>query len=440
MSLNAAVVGGGISGLASALRLAGLGHHITLYESESFLGGLATTFPYREGHLERFYHCILPSDRALIAWVRELGLESELLWRRTRMGFLYRRKTYSLNTAFDLLRFSPLTLLERLRMGWLGMRVRRNGLDSELDQVTAAAWLRDQAGERAFHILWEPLLAAKMGDRYSSLPALWLSSRMKREKNTGPEVRGCMRYGYRSLIDAFERHLRERNAHIRLGARVREIVRDGERMALHLEDGSSECFDLVVATSPLIQFQRMTRTLALDARFTALELDYQGVISAVFLLERPLTPYYWMPFVDSDTVAQGVIEMTNLVPLERSHGLHVAYLVNYTHRDSELYRKSEDELLELYTRDLAALFPEAAQAIVDRFLFRAPFVEPVWTLDYAHRLPPFSVIPGKLYLASTAQLYPRVNSWNACCELVETMIPHIVAETAGAHSDIPVST
>src|SRR5437899_2495730 len=65
MSLNAAVIGGGISGLATAVRIAGLGARVTLYEGESFLGGLGTTFPYGDTHLERFYHCILPSDAAL---------------------------------------------------------------------------------------------------------------------------------------------------------------------------------------------------------------------------------------------------------------------------------------------------------------------------------------------------------------------------------------
>ena len=90
--LNAAVIGGGISGLASAVRVAGLGARVTLFEGESFLGGLGTTFPYRGGHLERFYHCILPLDTALIGFIRELGLGDELLWQPTRMGFMYRRK------------------------------------------------------------------------------------------------------------------------------------------------------------------------------------------------------------------------------------------------------------------------------------------------------------------------------------------------------------
>ncbi len=121
---RAAVIGGGISGLATAVRLAGLGHAVTLYEAEPGLGGLGMTFPYGDGHLEKFYHCILPDDHALLGFIRELGLEGDLLWRRTDMGFMHSGKTYPLNTPMDLLRFSPLPFVDRIRMGLLGIRAR----------------------------------------------------------------------------------------------------------------------------------------------------------------------------------------------------------------------------------------------------------------------------------------------------------------------------
>ena len=57
-------------------------------------------------------------------------------------------------------------------------------------------------GERAFNILWKPLLSAKIGDHYPALPALWLSSRMNREKSTKAEEKGCLTGGYQSLIQA----------------------------------------------------------------------------------------------------------------------------------------------------------------------------------------------------------------------------------------------
>jgi len=432
MARTAAVIGGGISGLASACRLAARGESVTLFESEDFLGGLGTTFPYRDGHLERFYHCILPDDEALVAWIRDLGLESELLWRPTAMGFMYRNKVYPMNTAMDLIRFSPLSLWERFRLGLMGLRARSMGRDTALDNVSAETWIRGMVGNRVFDILWKPLLSAKIGDHYPALPALYVSSRMSREKNSQQEVKGCLTRGYRSLIDAFERRLRERGATIEFKVRVKAIERDGERMAVVREDGRRQTFDSVISTSPLIQFQRMTESLNLPARLAGLQLDYQGVVSGVFLTREPLTQYYWMPWVDSGATAQGAIEMSNLVPLTRSAGLHVNYLVNYTHRDSELFRKGDDEIFSIYRADLARLYPRVAASIVDQFVFRAPFVEPIWTVGYHSLRPSPSVIPGRLYLACTAQVYPRVNSWNSCCEVVNEMMERYEAEAPAA--------
>jgi protoporphyrinogen oxidase len=423
-----AVIGGGISGLASAHRLARLGHRVTLIESETYLGGLGTTFPYREGNLERFYHCILPNDDALIRLIEDVGMGDELLWRATGMGFMYRGQVFPLNGPLDLLRFSPLSLLDRIRLGTLAIRARIGGLNPRLDHIGVADWIRGIVGERAFEILWRPLLEAKIGDAYPAIPALWLSSRMHREKSTNKEVKGCLRDGYASLIDAIEGDLRRMGVEIRLGVRVAGIERVDESMALRYEHGSTERFDTVVATSPLVAFRKMTQGLELPDSLRDLELDYQGVISGVFLLEKPLSPYYWMPIVDSGATAQGVIEMSNLVPLERSDGRYVTYLVNYTHRSSELFAKSDDELLALYRHDLETLFPDAGRTVLDAFLFRAPFVEPLWTLGYGARRPDPSVIPGRLYLAGTSQVYPNVNSWNSCCTVVEEMVRWFNAE------------
>ena len=430
MSLRAAIIGGGISGLAAAHRVSALGHRVTLFEAADVLGGLGTTFPYRDSHLERFYHCILPDDAALIGFIRELGLETELLWRETRMGFLYQQRLYPLNTPLDLLRFDPLRLHERLRLGLMAIWARFRGVSLELDEITATDWLRNMVGERAFEILWKPLLAAKIGDRYSEIPALWLSSRLHREKNTQLERKGCLARGYQSLIDAFERSLRERGHAIRLNTSVRSIAQDASGMVLVLDGATRVRFDYVICTLPLPAFQRLTADLLIDPRVRDLTLDYQGAICGVFQLDKPLSPYYWMPFVDSGSTAQGVIEMSNLMPLERSQGLYVTYMVNYTHRSSELFALGDGELLELYRRDLSELFPRSGARVIDQFLFKAPFVEPIWTVGYRQRIPPTAVIPGRLYMASTAHLYPRVNSWNSCCEVVEAMMPELTAQTA----------
>jgi len=431
---SVAVIGGGISGLATAVRLSRLGHPVTLFEGESFLGGLGVTFPYRGGHLEKFYHCILPNDDALIQLIHEVGLERDLIWRDTGMGFMHRGRVYPMNTAMDLLRFSPLSIIDRLRLGLMAVRARFNGTHPGLDGVAVDTWIRRQVGKRAFEMMWKPLLEAKIGDGYAGIPALWLSSRLSREKNTKKEVKGCLRRGYKSLVTAIEETLARNGATVRLNTRIDAIEREGDRMALRIGD-ERLVFDTVVATSPLGQFQKMSEGLDLPPAVRDLQLDYQGVVSAVFIMREPLSPYYWMPVVDSGAQAQGIIEMSNLVPLTRSDGRYVTYLVNYTHRTSELFAKPEDELLASYRADLERLFPEAAAGIEDAFLFRAPFVEPIWPLGYRSMRPEPSIIPGRLYMASTAQVYPRVNSWNSCCEVVDELVAAFETDTAGLSAD-----
>jgi protoporphyrinogen oxidase len=237
--LDLAILGGGISGLATARRLLGRGHHVTLYEADERLGGLGGTFSHDGIELEKFYHCMLPTDGALLAHVAELGLGERMAWSPTDMGFRVKDTTYPLNTPLDLLRFAPLRWRDRLRLGLLAVQARLVGTQPALDDITAAEFVRKTVGEQAFELLWKPLLAAKIGDHYPALPALWLTSRLHREKNVGRERKGCLRGGYRALIEAFANDLAQRGAALHTKSPIAALARDGDGMRVELADGRS---------------------------------------------------------------------------------------------------------------------------------------------------------------------------------------------------------
>jgi protoporphyrinogen oxidase len=67
-----AVLGGGISGLTCALRLAQAGKTVTLIEASGQLGGLGTFFEHDGRTFEKFYHCMLPSDGPLLKVLESL--------------------------------------------------------------------------------------------------------------------------------------------------------------------------------------------------------------------------------------------------------------------------------------------------------------------------------------------------------------------------------
>src|SRR6476620_7222542 len=84
---SGAVIGGGISGLAAAYRLAQGGASVTLYEASRELGGLGAFFEHEGRTFEKFYHCMLPSDQPLLALLSELGLRDEVYWKPTSFGY-----------------------------------------------------------------------------------------------------------------------------------------------------------------------------------------------------------------------------------------------------------------------------------------------------------------------------------------------------------------
>jgi protoporphyrinogen oxidase len=431
MSRRIAVLGGGISGLASAFHLGRAGK-VTIYEADSQLGGLGSPFIYNGFSFERFYHCLLPSDAALLAILAELGLSERIVWRETGMGFMVANRAYAMNRAIDLLRFRPLAFTDRVRLGWMGLRARASAGDA-LDEITVRDWIVGLAGKNVYEQLWRPLLEAKLGDRAGEIPALWLSSRIRREKGNNQEVKGFVPGGYRAIVAALEARLRENGAEVRLGSPVESLDWDEGKIVVKSR-GTSERYDSVIVALPLVEYERLAAKLEPATQQRLPKLDYQGVINSVFLLRRRLQKHYWLPIMDSGAISQGLVETSNLVPPEQTGGLHVVYLLNYTHRTSPLYRKTDAELLDLYKRDFVALYPEAKDSIEAQFVFKAPFVEPIWPLRYGSMRPAVERIPGKLYLASTAQVYPKINAWNSCCEVAREMADAFGARAKAAES------
>ncbi len=68
------IIGGGLMGLALAERLGSAGHRVTVYERAEQPGGLATWHDFGPFTWDRFYHVILPSDTALVEFIRRIGL------------------------------------------------------------------------------------------------------------------------------------------------------------------------------------------------------------------------------------------------------------------------------------------------------------------------------------------------------------------------------
>ena len=427
-SLRIGVIGGGIAGLASAHFLQKAGHVPVVLEAAAQIGGLGTHFVHDGVSLDRFYHVILDSDADLCALIADLGLSDGLVWRETGMGFLVDGTLYGFNTPLDLLRFRALGPVDRVRTGLGALYItslKKQALD--LDEIPARIWLRRLFGRRVFERIWDPLLRAKFGDLREGVPAYWVWNTLNREKNGKQEVKGYIRGGYRGIADALHRAIVARGGEVRLEAPVRSIERRGQAVRVDA-GGREESFDAVISTLPLPLLTKVVRG-ELAGRVPLPDLKYQGVVNVLVLSRQRLERFYWTAVVDPSFPFQGVVETTHVIPTEWTGGRHLFYLMNYCGADTALYQQPDDLLRQQAVDGLARLYPGFRRSDVESvYVFRAPYVEPAWTLGYLGKRPAPCVAPGLLYVCTTAQAYPRVTAWNTSVALARETVDALLGD------------
>jgi protoporphyrinogen oxidase len=436
-ALRVGVIGGGIAGLASAHFLLKVGHVPVVLEASGQLGGLGTDFTHEGVSLDRFYHVILDSDADLLGLIDDLGMSDRLVWRETGMGFLVDGVLYGFNSPADLLRFRALRLHDRLRTGLGALYIttlKRRALD--LDEIPARDWLLRLFGPRVFARIWDPLLRAKFGDRRGAVPAYWVWNTLNREKNGGQEVKGYIRGGYRGLAETLRRAIVARGGAVHVESPVAAVEEDGRGVRVEV-NGREERFDAVISTLPLPLLARVA-TGSLRAAVPLPDLEYQGVVNALVVSRARLERFYWTAVVDPAFPFQGVVETTHVIPTEWTGGRHLVYVMNYCSAGTPTYALPDETVKRHAVEGLAALYPRFQTSDVEAvYVFRAPYVEPAWTLGYLHKRPVPRIGTSRVYVCTTAQAYPRVTAWNTSVALAREAVAALTADLATAATATP---
>ena len=164
--MNIGVIGAGAAGLAAAYELLKKGHSVKVYEAAPFVGGQAATFDVGNGRLERGYHHLFKSDTHMVDLIHELGLGEKLAWIESKVGFYHDGTIYNFVTPFDLLKFKPLSLINRIRLGLVTLYLQKTSNWKKFEGVTAKEWIVKWAGQQAYDVVWGPLLRGKVrGER-----------------------------------------------------------------------------------------------------------------------------------------------------------------------------------------------------------------------------------------------------------------------------------
>ncbi len=426
-----AIIGGGISGLAAAHYLERGDAQVDILEGSDRLGGLGTFFEYDGHFFERFYHVMLPTDNHLLALLADLDLAELPYWRASSFALMAGRSIYPLNGPVDLLKFRALPLVDRLRLGITGLyggMVRRG---DRLDEVSVEDWLTRLSGRRAFDAFWRPLLRAKFGDAYTEVPAAWYWSRFRREKATTQETKGYPKGGYHGLTESIGRSLRDRGVTVRLNEPVDALDLDEAGRPTLISGGKSRTYDRVVSTVPMPLLKRMAAGGSVQPVLDAVDpgWDSVGVVNVVLLSERSAIDHYWVATTDDEVPFSGVVETTQVMDRAETGGRHLIYLLQYVHRSDPRFTRSDDETLAEFTASFHEVMPHVSEQDIEaRFVFRAPFVEPIYKLGYQKLRPPVRLLDDRIFLATTAQIYPDVTSWNSSVGLAKRVVAEMCSE------------
>lgn len=416
------VIGGGVAGLGAAYELLNLGHEVVLYEAGDRFGGQVRTFEIGGGRIEYFYHHLFRSDTTVVELIDALGLGDDLEWIESSVGLAAEGRNYPFNGPFDLLRFTRVSLITRLRLGLAALWLRRISDWRRYEGQRASDWIRRAVGRRGYDAVWGPLLRAKFGRHADDISMVWFWGKIylrfasRDEGLFAKERLGYLRGSFGRLVDALVEDARARGATLAVDAPVdRIVVEDGRAVGVERQ-GRVERADIVIATTPSMIFRRLLPSLATEHRqYDALleRVRYQWATVLMLALDRPLSEIYWLTMTDDDCPFVVAVEQTNFVPPERYGGRHVVYFSNYADPGDPVVEASVEAVLDRYEPYIKRINPAFERSwIRGQWLFKDRAGQPIVDAHYHEAIPPHRTPIEGLWLANTTQIYPEDRGQN----------------------------
>jgi protoporphyrinogen oxidase len=429
------IIGGGYAGLTAAYDLQKQGYDVTILEKYGTWGGQAATLPLFDTRIEYFYHHLFGSDTHILGLMDELGIGDRLRWIESKVGFYYGGQIYDFVTPFDLLRFRPLNLFNRVKLGLMYLYLQRVDDWQRLEQITAREWILRYMGQEIYDKVWGPLLRGKFGEMADQVSMTWLWGKIKvrgssRQGATATEKLAYPIGSFEIITQALVDRLQAGGADLRLNQEVVGLATDPDdarRVTGIVTKKETVPFDVVIATVPGYNLLEIAPP-ALDGEYAELlrSVRYQAALVLLLTSTKSLSPIYWMNIADRTMPYVAVIEHTNYVPPTEYQGRHLIYVSNYLEQDDPRFSMRASELFDLYLPHLKRINPAFdADWIEKKIVLRAEAGQPVITCNYSERIPEHRTPLAGLYLANTLQIYPEDRGTNYSVRLGR-QIAHLV--------------
>ena len=418
------IIGAGVAGMSAAWDLARAGHAVTLFEGSDVVGGLAAGFRDEtwDWSLEKFYHHWFENDSDILGLVEEIGHSDKVRFPRPKTSYWIDGKLYRSEISPSAL-LLPLSPLAKFRLGLVGVFLKLTRDWRSLERATAHDWMRRYLGREAYERLWQPLLIGKFSDRYQQVNMAWLWARIY----TRSLRLGIFEGGFQAFDEALAEAIRAHGADIRLNHRVESITRRDGAVVVRVGD-QEHVFDRVLSTTSPQLMLRLTEGLAdtpYGAQMAALE-SIDGLCVVLALKQSLLTDgTYWLnlPATSADKGQTrfpflALVEHTNWMDKRHYGGDVLVYCGDYVPADHEYFQLPEAELVERFTAALPTFNPAFSPDWIRKWwVFRAPYAQPIPSVNHSAHIPPLNTPVEGVYWASMSQVYPWDRGTNFAVEI-----------------------
>jgi squalene-associated FAD-dependent desaturase len=353
--------------MATAAALGSAGFHVDLYESRSFLGGRATSYPLPSAGdtagetIDNCQHILLRCCVNLLDFYRRLGVVDRIQFHREfffiepggRTSVLASgRLPTPLYFTGSFLRLTYLNTSEKLAVarGLLAIRKER-AFRTDLDDITMLEWLREKRQpQRAIDRFWNQVLVSAINEDLDRMAAshafqvFWLGFLAKSNSYE-------MGIPAIPLGDLYSSDQWRKLGNVQLNSRmpVERIEFANDRAAGVVVQGQTKTADYYISALP---FERMT-ALAPELELNLSEFTHSPITGIHLWFDRSITQ---LPHAT-------LLDRTVQWMFNKDRGRYIQLVVSASRSLSAMPRQ---EVIDLALRELAEFFPQARAAKLEK--------------------------------------------------------------------------
>ena len=359
---TAIVLGGGLSGLATAAALGQAGFLVDLFESRGFLGGRATSYPVTSGEenseiIDNCQHVLLRCCGNLLDFYGRLGVSNRIQFHKEfnfiepggRISVLRAgRFPAPLHFAESFCRLRFLSLKDKIGIARALLALRsEHAKRTDLARITMLDWLREKRQtENAIRRFWNQVLVSAINEELDRMAAIhgfqvfwlgFLASANSYEMGI-PAVPLGELYGSESWR-AME------NVRLHLRAPVEQMIAEGPCVRSAVVRGEQRSADFYISTLP---FERLPAILPdLGVKFE--EFEHSPITGIHLWFDRQVTG---LPHAT-------LLDRTVQWMFNKSGGRYLQLVVSASRSLIEMNRA---DVIALAIRELAEFLPEVKPA------------------------------------------------------------------------------